>query len=290
MRPICTLICLGSLLLTSRIALAQQGYEDDLEAEAEGYSFEEEEETARPAKETRVEEPAAEPEPTPPPDPPNTSKGYTFGLRVGGGYNRLIRPEDPEGSPTLLYGSPFAGPTFQLGLQAGMPLTHVAQGRVTLGLDLGLAYSYMRGMGYVENAARTQRQSVTLTGHTLRLPLFLMLRSSPEARIGVRAGIGPEFLVGLASGATVHYENIDDAPEALQTTPVTHVAIGSLLGIAYQLSNVSIPLEVRFSWDPQVGNSTQTRFEDYQSFDEPGKYQLAFNLHLHFLTGVEWRF
>ncbi len=270
---------------TPQGVLAQEPY-DDLEAEAEGIVEEEvEEESPEEFMETTEAPPTKPVEVT-----EQSASGLTLGLRLGGGYNSMFAPVDPAGATTLLRGSKFTGPSVQLGGQAGLRLSQPTPA-ISVGIDAGLAYSWMRGRGFAENADRTKRQTITLTTHALRLPVLLMVRASPQGKkVGFRAGAGPEVLLGFASGATVRFEQIDASAPQLFTTPVQHVGVMGLLGVDIAAKGFVIPIEVRTTWDPQVGTSTTERFEDYVSPEQPGSYQVAFNLHLHLTTGVEWSF
>lgn len=275
------LLVIAALVSSPQGALAQ--HYDDIEAEAEGIEDVHDADPVDEAEVTPREQTLAA---TP---PPSSRSGYTLGFRAGGGYNTLSTPSDPAGAPTLIDGSTFTGPGLQVGAQAGLLITRPTP-RVNVGIDAGILYGFMRGVGYAENADRTQRQTVTLTAHTLRMPLLLAVRTQGDGPIGLRMGVGPEFLIGMASAATVSFEQIDAPAPALFTTPTRHVGLLGLLGLHYHAERFDIPLELRFTWDPQVGTSTVERFDDYQSPDSPGKYQVAFNLHIHLTTGVEWRF
>ena len=270
----------------------QPFYEDDLEAETNGMAFEEEE-VAPPDQETVREGEAGTAADTTVEAPGllHTPRWH-LGPSLGVGYNRLFRPTDPAGSTTLLRGSAFAGGAFQVGARAGYALWKRDVG-ATLWLDFGAHYGWMRGEGYVENPERTKRQTVKITGHTLRLPL--MLRLDHDLSVGSRyaffVGLGAELLLGLASSAQVLFEQIAADPEPLYTTPVTHIGLLATLGGTVRLRDgLYLPIGLRLTYDPQVKGSTVERFEGYQSIDEPGSYQVAFNLHLHLVTGLEWRF
>ena len=306
LRPIATL-CVSLLLVggTLQHAHAQEQeeedapvYEDDLEAEASGAALDEEgggDEVLTPG-EIADDEPARQGEETEGVVGGTTTLVPAFrwrlGPRIGVGYNRLFQPTDPAGSTTLLRGSAFAGVAFQLGAQAGYALWRRSTSS-TLWLDFGAHYGWMRGAGYVENPERTKRQTVKLTGHTLRVPLLLRFDHAIAAnpRHALFFGLGAEVLLGLASSAQVLFEQIAADPEPLYTTPVTHIGLLTTLGATLHLRDgLSLPIGLQLTYDPMVRGSTEGRFEGYQSMDEPGAYQVAFNLHLHLVAGLEWRF
>lgn len=299
---LCALLLLAASSITlavPRDAFAQASdgegddpfYEDDLEAETSGMSFDEEDvsQGEEMLVEGAVEAPPVEP-------PPSTgllpTHRWHAGPSVGVGYNRMARPTDPAGSTTLLRGTAFAGGAFQIGAQAGYALWQRSSTH-TLWLDLGAHYGWMRGSGFVENPERTKRQTVKLTGHTLRVPLMFRLDHTLSESSGhaLFVGLGAEVLLGLATSAQVLFEQIAADPEPLYTTPVTHIGLLATLGGTFALrEGLYLPVGLRLTYDPQVGDSTVERFEGYRSIDEPGSYQVAFDLHLHLVTGLEWRF
>ena len=280
------------LMSTSATARAQDPvYEDDLEAEAAGLEFGEDEalqDTDLDSGEVLADEVETPPEPVESVD--SADVGWHAGFVVGGGYNRLNQPTDPEGAPTLLYGSSFSGAALQLGVNTGLVLARPTE-RAAIWIDLGVLYGWMQGIGYAENASRTKRQTVKLSAHTLRIPLLIKYSHALSSKLDVQLGIGGEFLPGLASKAEVLFEQIAAPPEPLYTKPTTHIGVLMLAGVSVQLKdNLYLPVALRLTYDPQVGSSTLSRFDGYESMENPGQYEVAFNLHTHLTTGLEWRF
>ena len=101
----------------------------------------------------------------------------------------------------------------------------------------------------------------------------------------LRAALGPQLLFGVFSGSTVTYEGIDAAPEALETTAPNHIGFGALLGFAYQADGYSIPLELRFDWDPMVPSSTAGRFDEVP--DSAQTYSAAFDFSGALMVGID---
>ena len=220
------------------------------------------------------------------------SPRWRVGALLGGGYNRLRPPSDPAGQPTLLYGSGFSGLAFQGGARFGRALFRPGEG-VALDVDVALAYGSMRGVGFAERdePEGIKRQQIVVRQRALRVPLMLLARGEAPRRLSWRAGLGAELLLGLSSGATVTFEQIDAEAPPLETTPTQHLGLLAMLGAGVRLSpRLTIPLEARLTWDPQVGDSTVERFEGFESVRRPGAYQIAFDLHLQAVTGLEWHF
>ena len=211
---------------------------------------------------------------------------FGVGARLGGGYNRLSRPTDPRGEPTLLFGSAFSGPAITGGAAGWWRATRL--GPLGLTLELDLLYSWHQGVGFAQDTEAGQRQTIWLRAHMLRVPMRVGLRTGGAGRVQGRLALGPELLVGVASGARVRNEGLEQQAPALETTPAVHLGLGGLIGAAIQLGPVTVPLEARLVWDPMVADSTRGRFQGYQSLEEPGAYQAAFDLQVLFTVGVEW--
>ncbi|MBA2662389.1 MAG: hypothetical protein H0U74_08860 [Bradymonadaceae bacterium] len=208
------------------------------------------------------------------------------GARVGGNWNILARPTDPIGEPTILFGSAFSGFGFSLGPSAALDVYHI-EGAARLIVSADLLYSYHAGSGYAEHAASAQKRTVTIATHTVRVPLLLHL-AGEERKTGMRIGAGVDLIAGLSSQSTVVEEGIPGQPQPLDTMPKTHITGTMLLAFDYHQPSYFIPLEARFTWNPSVPRSTRERFDGYKSFDEPGRYQVAFNWQIMLMTGFSW--
>lgn len=232
--------------------------------------------------------------PLPPADPPpaqeevatpHTPGRFSLGVRLAGSYNLLSRPDDPKGEPTLLYGTAFSGAGFMGGAQGSFRA--VRSSYIDVSLELGLLFMRLSGIGYAENLERTERQTITLTTTGLRVPLSVKL-AAREGRARFFMTLGPELLLGLSSSAQVVNEGFDETPAPLQTTPVTHVGFGGGVGVAIHFKRFAIPIGVRGMFDPMVPASTRERFEGYESFENPGDYQVGFNTQVLVTLGFDY--
>jgi hypothetical protein len=204
-----------------------------------------------------------------------------IGVKVGGNWSLLSKPNDPRGEPTLLTGSAFDGMGFVGGATAYYPLTEF-EGAV-LEFEGGLLYSNHAAEGFEQHTDSGQKRTITLEAQMLRVPLMVHLRRA-AATTGFRVGLGLEPILGLQSGAVV-----DPGPEELHTTPTVHLGTTVALGFDWQANDAfSVPLEFRATWDPFVEASTKDRFENFSSASDPGEYQVAYDWQLLFMTGVRY--
>lgn len=202
------------------------------------------------------------------------------GVRVGANYNYLTGPSDPAGEPTLLYGSAFAGVGFIAGAYYDHGLTQL------LSLEIGLTYARHAGTGYAEDKKNDQKQSLSLSSHTLHIPLLARARM-PLGGVTLLAALGPELLWTMASSSTITYEGIDATPTPLKTADPLHVGLSAALGVAIPFGKGSVPIELRTIWDPFVPGSTRDRFDNYKDLNNPGNYQVAFNWQFILSVGAE---
>lgn len=205
----------------------------------------------------------------------------TVGARIGGNYNYLTRPTDPKGEPTLLYGSAYAGFGFAAGLELNYPVTD------SFMATFGLIYGRHNGTGYAKNEARQQEQSLTLSAHTIHLPILLTWVKSLGA-LKLMAGIGPELLFTVASASTTTYTNIDASPQSLETFNPLHVGVTTSVGLSAMVSNIELPLIFRFTWDPMMPGSTRERLINYKNLNDLGQYQVAFDWQFSLLFGANF--
>ena len=208
--------------------------------------------------------------------------------RIGGMYNALGKPTDPAGEPTLLYGTAFTGGGFVVGAGIVYGLGSGSAGDLSLTFDA--LYAGMSGTGYAQTADGTQRQELTLGLQMLRLPLMLRLSSTPdgEESLVLNLGLGAEVLFGLASSASLVSQGVDPAPAPLNTVPTTHIGATAAFGASWRTPAWSLPVEVRLTWDPMVEGSTRSRFDSFQSAEQPGNYQVAFDWQVLFMAGLEY--
>lgn len=209
------------------------------------------------------------------------------GAVVGGNYSLLSQPADPAGEPTLLSGTAFDGAGFVVGAAMHYPLTEV--GGTPLELEVDLLYSSHSAEGFEERPGSDARRTVTLDTQVLRVPVLVALRGQPGEN-GFRVGVGVEPMWGLQSGATTEVERGEASADPLFTTPAFHLGATVALGFDWAVADrLSVPIEVRTTWDPFVGESTRERFDGYESFEEPGEYEVAFDWQVLFLTGVNYQ-
>lgn len=208
---------------------------------------------------------------------------YDLGARVGVNYNVLTHPNDPVGEPTLLYGSMFTGTGLTLGLAAKTPVYDF--GGPVLAVELDLFYGQHKGQGFA--AFEEQRRTVTISTHTVRVPLLLHLAGPPN-QTRMRIGAGVDLIAGITSASVVVEENIPGNVTPLETTPTTHVTLTTVLGLDLNAGSFSLPFEFRLNWNPFVGPSTPERFEGFQDSDNIGQYQVAFDWQFMFMTGISW--
>lgn len=212
------------------------------------------------------------------------AEGLAVGAKVGGNWSLLNKPTDPIGEPSFLSGSAFDGMGFLIGGTVHYPLLEV-QGAL-LEFEGGLLFSRHSARGFEKDSDTGDERVAILKASMLRVPLLVHLRrgTTADAATGFRVGMGLEPMFGLQSGAVV-----DPGPEKLETTPTTHLGTTVALGFDYQAnSSLTIPLEFRATWDPFVEESTVERFENFESADAPGDYQVAYNWQLFLMTGVRW--
>lgn len=206
------------------------------------------------------------------------------GARVGIDRSLLVQPNDPEGSDTLLYGSAFSGAGFTLGPTLLLGLMQFEGAQINLSVDL--LYGFHRAHGYAEHSSGW-RQDVTLSTHVVRLPVMVQVASS-EDRLSPTLSLGLEPIFGLMSGATVEHTNLNIPPESLETRPTSNLATAIAIGAVWKGPEFTVPVDLRFVWNPFVGSSTEERFDDYQDRDNRGAFQVAFNWQFMLTTAIRW--
>lgn len=210
------------------------------------------------------------------------------GLRFGANWSTLSGPADPAGAPTLQSGTSFDGLGIVGGISSGIGLVDFSeQLKLALGLDLLISTHSVSSIA--DSPSTEQSREVELTTIILRAPFIGHLEYQTRS-FDLRIGLGPALLLGLSSGATVTQDNIPGDVEPLFTTPVTHVGIEFGLGMSWNLSeNYAIPLDLRFTYDPAVPSTTRERFDNFQSNDEPGQYQVGLDYQFLLMIGVDYR-
>ncbi len=212
------------------------------------------------------------------------SMDVRLGVRGVGNYSILSAPSDPAGDPTLLSGAAFTGFGGGGGLASMFFLSKISAGDLYLALDL--LYIAHSASGKAEAPATDQRRTATLKSSIIHAPLHLGIRAKTDS-IGYRISLGPELLLGLGSASQVDQENIPEPPQPLFTTPVTHIGLSANLGFDIDFTDWVIPLDVRFVYDPNVPTSTKDRFDNYESANSPGNYQVAYDYQVFVSIGVD---
>lgn len=204
-------------------------------------------------------------------------RGFSLGGRIVGSFVQLSQPTDPEGEPTVLFGTAFTGYELEGGLALQKELTRVAHGPLLLDVDLLL--SHARGTGYAESRTSDARREVTISATGVHVPAFINYGIEGTSTL-LAVGVGPELMFGFASGSSTTQTGVEGTPQALETRPVIHVGLAAKLGMTFEVAGGYLPIELRFMWDPFVPSSTRERFDAYQSFDDTGRYGVAFDWHL----------
>lgn len=220
---------------------------------------------------------------TPTPGRAEDAPRWGAGLRAGVTYSQLVRPTDPAGEPTLLYGSAFTGTGWAIGAHAHRGLLDV--GSLRLEVAAGLMYSRLQGAGFAELQGGSARREITLTSHTLRVPVLARIATRERGGLGGWLALGPELLWGVSARAEVTEQGA--APPSIDVTAVTHLGLSAEVGARFTGGSWAIPLAVRVTWDPAVPAATRERFEGYQSAESPGRYQVGFDWQVLVLSGVD---
>jgi len=216
-------------------------------------------------------------------DTGQSSPGLQVGGKFGLNFSELSQPTDPAGYPTVLYGTAFTGVGFLGGVSAAYPFLEVGPGfRLTAESDA--LFSYHRGHGFAESRTTDARRDLVISTLMLRVPLLFGATLS-QGRGGFHAGLGPELMAGLSSNARATQQGISGDPGSLSTTPATHVGVTLDLGVAYHMKKWTIPVDVRFTYDPFVKKTTRDRFDGYSTVDAPGDYRVAFDWQFFLVTG-----
>jgi hypothetical protein len=215
---------------------------------------------------------------------PALAQDTSFGVRVSGTWSALPQPQDPRGEPTLMSGTAFNGYGYAAGVWSGTTVASVDAGQIRI--DASALYGYQQVSGF--EARGNARREAVIKARVIRIPVLAVYESGLNGATA-RIGAGVEPLIGLWSGAEISVQNSDEAPEPLFTTPVTHLGLTALLGLDIEVSDsLGVPLELRLTYDPMVGNTTVDRFQDFQSSSNPGDYEAAFRWQMLLSTGVSF--
>lgn len=206
------------------------------------------------------------------------------GVVTGASWNVLGEPLDPADSYTFLWGSAFKGPGVLLGANGLLELAEVEG--ASIGLSADVLYGYHRGAGYADHQYGG-RIDVQFSTHVLRFPLMVHLKDA-ERTTGPTFGVGIEPIFGIRSGATVELTDLDHPVDPVYTTPTATVTGVVNLGFDIDLDEYIVPLGARVSLNPFMPDSTEERFDGFSSPDEPGDYQVGFDVQFMLTAGVRW--
>lgn len=204
------------------------------------------------------------------------------GAVVGGNWNYLERPNDPEGEDTFLWGSAFSGLGALVGATGRLEVAQLE--RFDLSLNGDLLYGYHRGQGWAEHD-QGGRIDVLFTSHVLRLPLMVEARQG-RRQSGLTAGAGVEGVVGLVSTATVETTDLSEPVAPVYSTPKSTVAAVVALGYDWVGDDFTVPFDVRLAWNPFMASATEDRFENYESRQNPGEFGVGFDWQILVSAGV----
>ena len=207
-----------------------------------------------------------------------------IGAIVGGNWNLLTTPSDPEGEFTLLWGSAFSGKGMQLGASVSLPLTDVEGFPVRMTADL--MHGYHRGSGWAEHE-EGGRIDVRLSTHVIRIPVLARLHTGGDSS-GITVGAGVEPIFGLMSAAHIELTDVEGDVQPLETTPTAGMAGVLAVGFDYRADGWTVPFDLRVVWNPFVKSSSEERFKDFESPSEPGDYRVAFDWQVMLTAGMRW--
>lgn len=216
-------------------------------------------------------------------------KEIEIGARIGTGWNLLPQPDDPPGSPTLVSGTAFTGGSFLIGPTGTLRLFESEE--ITLKFSADLLYGYHRGAGFAERSDGP-RIDLILVAHLLRAPLMVEV-SHQATRLSPTVALGLEPVLGLGSSSTSEQRGFD-AVDELQTRAKSSISLLFALGAALHLDKIIVPLDLRFSFNPFVGTSTEARFDSLDVIDEEngeyraGTFQVAYTWQIMATTGFRF--
>lgn len=205
------------------------------------------------------------------------------GAKVGGSFNQLSQPTDPQGEPTVLFGTAFTG----FGFQAGGTLYHTLAdlGVGPLFVHADLLFTHQRGNGYAESRTSPARRTITIHTTGLRVPALIGVGFTGGGSM-LNLAVGPELLLGLAAGSRTKNEGGASSGAELPVRAVTHLGLTAQIGMIFDAAGQKVPIEARFTWDPFVAKSTRDRFDNWVDFDNTGSYAVAFNWQAILMVGV----
>ena len=205
---------------------------------------------------------------------PAFAQDLLVGGRVGGAWVQRSQPTDPEGEPTVLFGTAFTGYGVAVGGTAQRALTMV--GSNPLLLDVDLLLSYRRALGFAESRTSDARRELILKTTAVQLPVLVGMGIQGTSTL-LQFSAGPELLAGITSGSATRQTGVEGVPDTLPTRPAIHVGLTGKLGLMFDAAGGKLPIDLRLTYDPMVAKTTRDRFDNYVSPENPGRYGVAFN-------------
>lgn len=214
-----------------------------------------------------------------------TAEPLLLGGKLGLNYSELLAPTDPQGEPTVLFGTAFSGFGFQVGGSARYEVAQLAFSDLIASADL--MFAYQRGRGFAESRVTDARRTVAFHSLGLQLPVLVGLSFSGEGERPSKfdIAVGPSLLAGLSAGSSTKSTGDTEEAPALPVRPVTHVGLTAHAGVVLDIGDAWLPVDVRLTWNPMVAKSTRDRFDNFVSLDEPGRYAAAFSWSLSVSVG-----
>lgn len=203
---------------------------------------------------------------------------------VWGGYQHalLSRPSDPSGAPQFMSGTAFRGP----GWTAGVGLSWRFLPWLGAGVDALLSQTSGEGFEEVSGAGAWSRY-LTLHRFDLRLPLLVHLGWRTDAW-GVDGLLGAEVLVPLSASAQLSEDGVA-ASEQLFVKVSAQATAGLLWGATGRVQltkGLDGLLTARVCYLPGVGTTSTDRFSGFESPENPGTLQVAFDWQASVLLGL----
>jgi hypothetical protein len=202
------------------------------------------------------------------------------GLLFGPGFFHVNSPQDPAGSTTFLYGSSFTGVGLMVGGAGSIDLSEL------LGLEVDLLFATTSVTGFAEDAGA--RREVTFGEDSVRLvllPTGILRAGSPELRLG----LGAELSVAVRSAVLEELVGIDPSDEEiLTTTHSTWIHLVSQVAAHFDLGDFELPLVLRLGWNPFYPDTTNERFDGFQSADDPGSFRVGVDWYAAVFSGVRF--
>jgi len=205
---------------------------------------------------------------------PALAQELLVGGRAGGSWVQRSQPNDPEGEPTVLFGTAFTGYGIAVGGTLQRELTKVGQNPLLL--DADLLISYRRALGFAESRTTNARRELILMTTAVQLPILIGFGIRGTSTL-LQFSAGPELLAGITSGSATRQTGVEGVPDSLETRPAIHLGVTGKLGMMFDAAGGKLPIDLRLTYDPFVARSTRDRFDNYVSAENPGRYGVAFN-------------